>query len=320
MGIGEMDIRLPSSGVSIRESLAKFLDRRIPLFPRNVARTWVVEEKTGGETERKAREGRGGGGGGGGRGVIVLQNNLNFNYFGELQKRRCDSLTVCHRKINWLPSLPIAPLRPRSKLSYDPLSPFLSSPLASSLPPPPPPPSTFPFHPPPPFLRRRRPHHRRRHPLVDQLLGAKRGGDRTVFPGVPSVIPMQLAAELSVTFRAAADHPRIRPDISEYPRVQFNRLVKFDRDLTTNKTDGNAKHRAPPLPLPYTHELSLGWKNLYRVSRKNTIHFEQMIRSSSSSSFATIFEVFLRVFSIFRKIGFSSQRTKDVENTFSQGS
>lgn len=59
MGIGEMDIRLPSSGVSIRESLAKFLDRRIPLFPRNVARTWVVEEKTGGETERKAREGRG---------------------------------------------------------------------------------------------------------------------------------------------------------------------------------------------------------------------------------------------------------------------
>lgn len=169
---------------------------------------------------------------GGGRGVIVLQNNLNFNYFGELQKRRCDSLTVCHRKINWLPSLPIAPLRPRSKLSYDPLSPFLSSPLASSLPPPPPPPSTFPFHPPPPFLRRRRPHHRRRHPLVDQLLGAKRGGDRTVFPGVPSVIPMQLAAELSVTFRAAADHPRIRPDISEYPRVQFNRLVKFDRDLT----------------------------------------------------------------------------------------
>lgn len=118
---------------------------------------------------------------GGGRGVIVLQNNLNFNYFGELQKRRCDSLTVCHRKINWLPSLPIAPLRPRSKLSYDPLSPFLSSPLASSLPPPPPPPSTFPFHPPPPFLRRRRPHHRRRHPLVDQLLGAKRGGDRTPF-------------------------------------------------------------------------------------------------------------------------------------------
>lgn len=65
---------------------------------------------------------------------------------------------------------------------------------------------------------------------MDQLLGAKRGGDRTVFPGVPSVIPMQLAAELSVTFRAAADHPRIRPDISEYPRVQFNRLVKFDRD------------------------------------------------------------------------------------------
>lgn len=314
MGIGEMDIRLPSSGVSIRESLAKFLDRRIPLFPRNVARTWVVEEKTGGETERKAREGRGGGGGGGGRGVIVLQNNLNFNYFGELQKRRCDSLTVCHRKINWLPSLPIAPLRPRSKLSYDPLSPFLSSPLASSSihlsfppaasfpsPPPPPPPS-----PPPP-----------RGPIARSK--ERRRSNR--FPRrSPSVIPMQLAAELSVTFRAAADHPRIRPDISEYPRVQFNRLVKFDRDLTTNKTDGNAKHRAPPLPLPYTYELSLGWKNLYRVSRKNTIHFEQMIRSSSSSSFATIFEVFLRVFSIFRKIGFSSQRTKDVENTFSQGS
>ena len=311
MGIGEMDIRLPSSGVSIRESLAKFLDRRIPLFPRNVARTWVVEEKTGGETERKAREGRGGGGGGGGRGVIVLQNNLNFNYFGELQKRRCDSLTVCHRKINWLPSLPIAPLRPRSKLSYDPLSPFLSSPLASSSihlsfppaasfpsPPPPPPPS-----PPPP-----------RGPIARSK--ERRRSNR--FPRrSPSVIPMQLAAELSVTFRAAADHPRIRPDISEYPRVQFNRLVKFDRDLTTNKTDGNAKHRAPPLPLPYTYELSLGWKNLYRVSRKNTIHFEQMIRSSS---FATIFKVFLRVFSIFRKIGFSSQRTKDVENTFSQDS
>lgn len=311
MGIGEMDIRLPSSGVSIRESLAKFLDRRIPLFPRNVARTWVVEEKTGGETERKAREGRGGGGGGGGRGVIVLQNNLNFNYFGELQKRRCDSLTVCHRKINWLPSLPIAPLRPRSKLSYDPLSPFLSSPLASSSihlsfppaasfpsPPPPPPPS-----PPPP-----------RGPIARSK--ERRRSNR--FPRrSPSVIPMQLAAELSVTFRAAADHPRIRPDISEYPRVQFNRLVKFDRDLTTNKTDGNAKHRAPPLPLPYTYELSLGWKNLYRVSRKNTVHFEQMIRSSS---FATIFKVFLRVFSIFRKIGFSSQRTKDVENTFSQDS
>lgn len=226
MGIGEMDIRLPSSGVSIRESLAKFLDRRIPLFPRNVARTWVVEEKTGGETERKAREGRGGGGGGGGRGVIVLQNNLNFNYFGELQKRRCDSLTVCHRKINWLPSLPIAPLRPRSKLSYDPLSPFLSSPLASSSihlsfppaasfpsPPPPPPPS-----PPPP-----------RGPIARSK--ERRRSNR--FPRrSPSVIPMQLAAELSVTFRAAADHPRIRPDISEYPRVQFNRLVKFDRDLT----------------------------------------------------------------------------------------
>lgn len=41
-----------------------------------------------------------------GAGVIVLQNNLNFNYFGELQKRRCDSLTVCHRKINWLLLLP----------------------------------------------------------------------------------------------------------------------------------------------------------------------------------------------------------------------
>lgn len=248
---------------------------------------------------------------GGGRGVIVLQNNLNFNYFGELQKRRCDSLTVCHRKINWLPSLPIAPLRPRSKLSYDPLSPFLSSPLASSSihlsfppaasfpsPPPPPPPS-----PPPP-----------RGPIARSK--ERRRSNR--FPRrSPSVIPMQLAAELSVTFRAAADHPRIRPDISEYPRVQFNRLVKFDRDLTTNKTDGNAKHRAPPLPLPYTYELSLGWKNLYRVSRKNTVHFEQMIRSSS---FATIFKVFLRVFSIFRKIGFSSQRTKDVENTFSQDS
>lgn len=185
---------------------------QIPFFSRGMSRTWVVEGC------RRDRRRNGEKGGREGRGVIVLQNNLNFNYFGELQKRRCDSLTVCHRKINWLPSLPP---RPRSKLSYDPLSPFLSSP---------PPPPPLPFHPPPPFLRHHRPHHHHRHPLVDQLLGAKRGGDRTVFPGVPSVIPMQLAAELSVTFRAAADHPRIRPDISEYPRVQFNRLVKFDRD------------------------------------------------------------------------------------------
>jgi len=50
-------------------------------------------------------------GGWGRAGVIVLQNNLNFNYFGELQKRRCDSLTVCHRKINWLLLLPPSPPR-----------------------------------------------------------------------------------------------------------------------------------------------------------------------------------------------------------------
>lgn len=311
MGIGEMDIRLPSSGVSIRESLAKFLDRRIPLFPRNVARTWVVEEKTGGETERKAREGRGGGGGGGGRGVIVLQNNLNFNYFGELQKRRCDSLTVCHRKINWLPSLPIAPLRPRSKLSYDPLSPFLSSPLASSSihlsfppaasfpsPPPPPPPS-----PPPP-----------RGPIARSK--ERRRSNR--FPRRSERYPDAISSRAVCHVPGCSRPPA---DTSGYIRIsagaiQPSREIR-SRPHVTNKTDGNAKHRAPPLPLPYTHELSLGWKNLYRVSRKNTIHFEQMIRSSS---FATIFKVFLRVFSIFRKIGFSSQRTKDVENTFSQGS
>jgi len=52
-----------------------------------------------------------------GRGVIVLQNNLNFNYFGELQKRRCDSLTVCHRKINWLRLLP-PPLPPSASTAF----------------------------------------------------------------------------------------------------------------------------------------------------------------------------------------------------------
>lgn len=56
-----------------------------------------------------------------GAGVIVLQNNLNFNYFGELQKRRCDSLTVCHRKINWLLLLPSSSTTFRA---YEPLLSF----------------------------------------------------------------------------------------------------------------------------------------------------------------------------------------------------
>lgn len=56
-----------------------------------------------------------------GAGVIVLQNNLNFNYFGELQKRRCDSLTVCHRKINWLLLLPSSSTTFRA---YEPFLPF----------------------------------------------------------------------------------------------------------------------------------------------------------------------------------------------------
>lgn len=73
-------------------------------------RRYVVPEQTrqsmGGQAESR-----------GGTGVIVLQNNLNFNYFGELQKRRCDSLTVCHRKINWLLLLPSTTFR-----AYEPFS------------------------------------------------------------------------------------------------------------------------------------------------------------------------------------------------------
>lgn len=49
-GIGEMGIRPPSSGVSIRESLAKF--RSFPAECRG--RGWKVVEETGGETGRKA--------------------------------------------------------------------------------------------------------------------------------------------------------------------------------------------------------------------------------------------------------------------------
>ena len=54
-----------------------------------------------------------------GAGVIVLQNNLNFNYFAELQKRRCDSLTVCHRKINWLLLLPLSSRFDRVSSAYE---------------------------------------------------------------------------------------------------------------------------------------------------------------------------------------------------------
>lgn len=56
-GIGEMGIRPPSSGVSIRESLAKF--RSFPAECRGRG-WWKVVEETGGETGRKAgeREGR----------------------------------------------------------------------------------------------------------------------------------------------------------------------------------------------------------------------------------------------------------------------
>lgn len=68
-------------------------------------------------------------------GVIVLQNNLNFNYFGELQKRRCDSLTVCHRKINWLLLLPPSSRFDRVSSAYKlpPLSPLLSHTYRTSL-------------------------------------------------------------------------------------------------------------------------------------------------------------------------------------------
>ena len=145
-------------------------------------------------------------------GVIVLQNNLNFNYFGELQKRRCDSLTVCHRKINWLPPASQQPPgrsscfdHSRNSLVHDSLSLSLSFSVSSSpffLSP------AFPFQP----------------PVPNQLPRAKRGGrDRTVFPGearrgeaFPSVIPMQLAVELSVTFRlqpTTCGYDRIRPNI-----------------------------------------------------------------------------------------------------------
>lgn len=77
-------------------------------------RGYVVPEQTQQSIGAGQAEGRGG------AGVIVLQNNLNFNYFGELQKRRCDSLTVCHRKINWLLLLP------SSSTTFRAYEPFLS--------------------------------------------------------------------------------------------------------------------------------------------------------------------------------------------------
>lgn len=78
-------------------------------------RRYVVPEQTRQSIGAGQAEGREG------AGVIVLQNNLNFNYFGELQKRRCDSLTVCHRKINWLLLLPSSSTMFRA---YEPFLPF----------------------------------------------------------------------------------------------------------------------------------------------------------------------------------------------------
>lgn len=94
-----------------------FLLARLRGHRRGEKRRYVVPEQTRQSIGARQAEGREG------AGVIVLQNNLNFNYFGELQKRRCDSLTVCHRKINWLLLLPPSSTTFRA---YEPLSLFLS--------------------------------------------------------------------------------------------------------------------------------------------------------------------------------------------------
>lgn len=119
-------------------------------------------------------------------------------------------------------------LRPRSKLSYDPL--FLILPLflflfllisarhptSSS----PTVPSTFPSSPAPPFQ-----------PLRGPIATGKERRRSNRFPRRSERYPDAISSRAVCHIPAAADHLRIRPDMSEYPRVQFNRLVKFDRDL-----------------------------------------------------------------------------------------